>query len=67
MPNVPPTLTIRPDRAAIIAGRTARIVLNTPRMLRWMISSNSASVVSTPVLPIGPDPPATLTRMSIAP
>ena len=45
-------------------GRTARMVLKQPPMLRETISSNSSRVVATPVLPMGPEPPATLTRMS---
>jgi hypothetical protein len=48
-------------------GITARIVLKQPAMLRVTISSNSARVVSHPVLPIGPEPPATLTRTSMRP
>ncbi len=36
-------------------------------MLSVTISSNSSGVVSAPVLPIGPEPPATLTRMSMRP
>jgi hypothetical protein len=41
------------------------MVLKQPRMLTAMISSNSSSLVSTPVLPIGPEPPATLSKMSM--
>ena len=45
-------------------GSTARMVLKQPFMLSSTIWSNSSGVVSQPVLPIGPEPPATLTRIS---
>jgi hypothetical protein len=67
MPKVPPTLTIRPRPARIIAGATARIMLKMPVVLRSRMSWNSSRVVSTPVLPMGPDPPARLTSAKGAP
>src|SRR5580704_1673052 len=50
-----------------MVGRDARMVWKHPFMLRVTISSNSSGVVCTPVLPIGPEPPATLTRTSRRP
>ena len=50
-----------------MVGSTARMVWKQPFMLSVTMSSNSSGVVSTPVLPIGPEPPATLTRMSMRP
>jgi hypothetical protein len=43
------------------------MVLKQPRMLSATMSSNSSGVVSQPVLPTGPEPPATLTRISTRP
>ena len=51
----------------IMVGSTPRMVWKQPCMLRVMMSSNSCGVVSTPLLPIGPEPPATFTRISIRP
>ena len=65
IPKVPPTLTILPPPLAFMTRATAWIRLKGPRTLRRRISSNSSNVVSSPVLPIGPVPPATLIRMSI--
>jgi hypothetical protein len=48
-------------------GRTLRMVWKQPFMFSLMMSSNSCGEVSTPVLPIGPEPPATLTRKSMRP
>src|SRR5467141_3107057 len=50
-----------------MVGSTPRMVWKQPFMLRVTMSSNSSGVVSTPVLPIGPEPPATLTKMSMRP
>src|SRR3984957_9584543 len=50
-----------------MVGSAARMVWKHPFMLRVTISSNSSGVVCTPVLPIGPEPPATLTRISMRP
>src|SRR5712692_2846394 len=50
-----------------MVGSTPRMVWKQPFMLSVTMSSNSCGVVSTPVLPIGPEPPATLTRMSMRP
>src|SRR4051812_22035130 len=50
-----------------MAGSTACMVLKQPPMLSVTISSNSSAVVCAPVLPIGPEPPATFTRMSMRP
>src|SRR5476649_1999828 len=50
-----------------MVGSAARMVWKQPFMLRVTISSNSSGVVCTPVLPIGPEPPATLTRTSMRP
>jgi hypothetical protein len=50
-----------------MVGSTPRMVWKQPFMLRVTMSSNSCGVVSTPLLPIGPEPPATFTRMSMRP
>ena len=50
-----------------MVGSTPRMVWKQPFMLSVTMSSNSSGVVSTPVLPIGPEPPATFTRMSMRP
>ena len=67
MPKVPPTFTTLPPPCSIMAGITARMVLKQPVMFSSTMSLNSSVVVSHPVLPMGPEPPATFTRMSMRP
>src|SRR5258707_319183 len=50
-----------------MVGSTLRMVWKHPFMLSVTMSSNSSGVVSTPVLPTGPEPPATFTRISMRP
>ena len=54
-------------RVMALDANTGSAVWKQPFMFNVTMSLNSSGVVSTPLLPTGPEPPATLTRMSMRP